>query len=175
MSLRESACIYVIAGVNGGGKSSLAGATIRELGGLYYNPDEVARPGKRVKSCNRTFLGADHLRLLSGRLALPRRSERSSGLKKPSRFRRLCLPASRHRAVRGRVRVLSSGLSSGHPLWTGRAVPTLEETPVHIAGDLSLATVRRARRRCRRLPAAPSVLNSAIGRRRGLHGRNSSR
>ncbi|GMV50424.1 MAG: hypothetical protein OZ918_04075 [Nitrospirales bacterium] len=43
MSLRKSACIYVIAGVNGGGKSSLAGATMREFGGLYYNPDEVAR------------------------------------------------------------------------------------------------------------------------------------
>ncbi|KAA0224181.1 ZTL protein, partial [bacterium] len=33
----------MIAGVNGGGKSSLAGATMREFGGLYYNPDEVAR------------------------------------------------------------------------------------------------------------------------------------
>jgi len=33
----------VLAGVNGAGKSSLAGAAIRELGGHYYNPDEAAR------------------------------------------------------------------------------------------------------------------------------------
>jgi predicted ABC-type ATPase len=35
--------IYVIAGVNGAGKSSIGGATFRELGGDYYNPDEAAR------------------------------------------------------------------------------------------------------------------------------------
>jgi len=34
--------IYVLAGVNGAGKSSLGGAAIRELGGEYYNPDEAA-------------------------------------------------------------------------------------------------------------------------------------
>jgi predicted ABC-type ATPase len=35
--------IYVLAGVNGAGKSSLGGAAIHELGGEYYNPDEAAR------------------------------------------------------------------------------------------------------------------------------------
>ena len=35
--------IYVLAGVNGAGKSSLGGAAIRESGGDYYNPDEAAR------------------------------------------------------------------------------------------------------------------------------------
>jgi len=30
-------------GVNGAGKSSLGGAAVRELGGDYYNPDEIAR------------------------------------------------------------------------------------------------------------------------------------
>jgi predicted ABC-type ATPase len=35
--------IYVLAGVNGGGKSSLGGATFRAFGADYYNPDEVAR------------------------------------------------------------------------------------------------------------------------------------
>lgn len=34
--------IYVIAGVNGAGKSSIGGATFRELGADYYNPDEAA-------------------------------------------------------------------------------------------------------------------------------------
>ena len=29
--------------MNGAGKSSVAGATIREAGGLYYNPDDAAR------------------------------------------------------------------------------------------------------------------------------------
>jgi predicted ABC-type ATPase len=35
--------ITVIAGVNGAGKSSIAGASIRCAGGDYFNPDEVAR------------------------------------------------------------------------------------------------------------------------------------
>jgi predicted ABC-type ATPase len=35
--------IRVLAGVNGAGKSSLVGATIRDRGGEYYNPDEAAR------------------------------------------------------------------------------------------------------------------------------------
>jgi predicted ABC-type ATPase len=35
--------IYVLAGVNGAGKSSVVGATIRDKGGQYFNPDEAAR------------------------------------------------------------------------------------------------------------------------------------
>jgi predicted ABC-type ATPase len=35
--------IYVLTGVNGAGKSSVVGATIRDKGGEYYNPDEAAR------------------------------------------------------------------------------------------------------------------------------------
>ncbi|MCE7869176.1 ZTL protein [bacterium CPR1] len=34
--------IYVLAGVNGAGKSSVAGATFRAAGADYFNPDEVA-------------------------------------------------------------------------------------------------------------------------------------
>lgn len=36
-------CIYVLAGTNGAGKSSLAGAAFRERGAEYFNPDETAR------------------------------------------------------------------------------------------------------------------------------------
>ncbi|MSQ73496.1 MAG: ZTL protein [Betaproteobacteria bacterium] len=35
--------IYVLAGVNGAGKSSIGGAAVRSFGGDYYNPDEAAR------------------------------------------------------------------------------------------------------------------------------------
>ena len=35
--------IYVLAGVNGAGKSSIGGAAFRQNGGDYYNPDEIAR------------------------------------------------------------------------------------------------------------------------------------
>ena len=35
--------LYVLAGVNGAGKSSIGGARIRALGTAYYNPDEAAR------------------------------------------------------------------------------------------------------------------------------------
>lgn len=41
--------IYVLAGVNGAGKSSIAGAAFREWGGEYFNPDEAAR---RLVSAN---------------------------------------------------------------------------------------------------------------------------
>jgi predicted ABC-type ATPase len=40
---RTPAQIHVLAGVNGAGKSSIVGATIRDKGGEYYNPDEAAR------------------------------------------------------------------------------------------------------------------------------------
>jgi predicted ABC-type ATPase len=39
----QPAQIRVLAGVNGAGKSSIIGATIRDKGGEYYNPDEAAR------------------------------------------------------------------------------------------------------------------------------------
>ena len=35
--------LYVLAGVNGAGKSSIGGATIRVSGADYFNPDEAAR------------------------------------------------------------------------------------------------------------------------------------
>jgi predicted ABC-type ATPase len=41
--LSEPPSIYVLAGVNGAGKSSIGGAAFRAHGADYYNPDEVAR------------------------------------------------------------------------------------------------------------------------------------
>jgi len=43
--MAESACasITVLAGTNGAGKSSVAGATLRANGGAYFNPDEAAK------------------------------------------------------------------------------------------------------------------------------------
>jgi predicted ABC-type ATPase len=38
-----AARLYVLAGTNGAGKSSIAGAMVRERGGDYFNPDEAAR------------------------------------------------------------------------------------------------------------------------------------
>lgn len=43
MSVPESPRLYVIAGVNGAGKSSIAGSIFRALGSNYFNPDEAAR------------------------------------------------------------------------------------------------------------------------------------
>lgn len=42
-SLRPSAEITVLAGVNGAGKSSIGGSYLRESGADYFNPDELAR------------------------------------------------------------------------------------------------------------------------------------
>lgn len=40
--------IVVLAGTNGAGKSSVAGAALRQAGGDYFNPDEVARQLRRA-------------------------------------------------------------------------------------------------------------------------------
>ncbi len=40
---RAAPCIYVLAGTNGAGKSSIGGAMIRASGAEYFNPDEAAR------------------------------------------------------------------------------------------------------------------------------------
>jgi len=45
----DTPCIYVLAGTNGAGKSSIAGARFRESGAEYFNPDEAAR---RVLAAN---------------------------------------------------------------------------------------------------------------------------
>jgi predicted ABC-type ATPase len=50
MTTRPAARIYVLAGVNGAGKSSIGGAAFRALGADYYNPDEVARTLLRTKT-----------------------------------------------------------------------------------------------------------------------------
>lgn len=42
MARPDRPCIFVIAGCNGAGKSSLAGAAILEGGGVFFNPDEAA-------------------------------------------------------------------------------------------------------------------------------------
>ena len=43
------ACLYVLAGTNGGGKSSVGGAAIRAHGADYFNPDEATR---RIRAAN---------------------------------------------------------------------------------------------------------------------------
>ncbi len=43
MSASRRPSIHVLAGVNGAGKSSIGGATVRQHGGVYFNPDEAAR------------------------------------------------------------------------------------------------------------------------------------
>lgn len=42
MSLSPAPRLFVLAGTNGAGKSSIGGATIRARGGHYFNPDEAA-------------------------------------------------------------------------------------------------------------------------------------
>lgn len=49
---RSRPSVYVIAGVNGAGKSSVAGETFRQSGADYYNPDEAAR---LLVTANRTL------------------------------------------------------------------------------------------------------------------------
>lgn len=63
--------IYVLAGVNGAGKSSIAGEAIRASGGNWYNPDEIVRavlkqaPHRSQDSVNAEVwaMGLDRLKL----------------------------------------------------------------------------------------------------------------
>ena len=56
--MADTPTIYVLAGTNGAGKSSIAGAAFRAHGADYFNPDEVARrildanPGITVGEAN---------------------------------------------------------------------------------------------------------------------------
>jgi len=43
MAASRPSRIYVLAGVNGAGKSSIGGAAFRSVGADYYNPDQAAR------------------------------------------------------------------------------------------------------------------------------------
>jgi predicted ABC-type ATPase len=45
----DPACIYVLAGTNGAGKSSLGGAVIRAKGADYFNPDGATRRIRSVR------------------------------------------------------------------------------------------------------------------------------
>ena len=48
MAASKPSRIYVLAGVNGAGKSSIGGAAFRSFGADYYNPDEAARTLRAV-------------------------------------------------------------------------------------------------------------------------------
>jgi predicted ABC-type ATPase len=53
---RRTSRIYVLAGTNGAGKSSIAGAMLRETGADYFNPDEAAR---RIRAADPSMTLAD--------------------------------------------------------------------------------------------------------------------
>jgi predicted ABC-type ATPase len=56
MTPPEAPRIYVLAGVNGAGKSSIGGAAFRAFGADYYNPDEAAR---KLIAANRNLSQAE--------------------------------------------------------------------------------------------------------------------
>jgi predicted ABC-type ATPase len=45
----DAPCIFVLAGTNGAGKSSIGGAVIRSMGADYFDPDEASR---RIRSAS---------------------------------------------------------------------------------------------------------------------------
>ena len=55
-SKRQPPCIYVLAGANGAGKSSIGGASFLQHGVEYFNPDEAAR---RILAANPTLTQED--------------------------------------------------------------------------------------------------------------------
>jgi predicted ABC-type ATPase len=71
MALSVPPRIYVLAGVNGAGKSSIGGAAIRAFGGEYFNPDEAARQ-LRATNPKLTQTEANSAAWLQGRRLLER-------------------------------------------------------------------------------------------------------
>lgn len=63
--------IYVLAGVNGAGKSSIGGAAVRAAGGQYYNPDEAAALIRKANP-NLSQTAANGLAWQSGKRLLER-------------------------------------------------------------------------------------------------------
>jgi predicted ABC-type ATPase len=63
--------IFVLAGVNGAGKSSIGGAAIRASGADYYNPDEAARELMATQS-GLTLAEANAVAWQTGRMLLER-------------------------------------------------------------------------------------------------------
>jgi predicted ABC-type ATPase len=67
--LADRPCIFVLAGVNGAGKSSIGGAAFRSSGADYYNPDEAARelmatrPGLNLAEANASAWGIGRMLL----------------------------------------------------------------------------------------------------------------
>lgn len=55
-STSQPPCIYVLAGANGAGKSSIGGAALLQHGVEYFNPDEAAR---RILAANPTIIQED--------------------------------------------------------------------------------------------------------------------
>ncbi len=55
-----SPVIYVLAGVNGSGKSSLLGSLLESRGLSYYNPDEAARKLRELHPAMTPFLANSH-------------------------------------------------------------------------------------------------------------------
>jgi predicted ABC-type ATPase len=55
-SAKRRCCIYVLAGTNGAGKSSVAGAMFRQAGADYFNPDEATA---RILAANPGISSAD--------------------------------------------------------------------------------------------------------------------
>jgi predicted ABC-type ATPase len=71
----RQAAITVIAGTNGAGKSSILGAYLRQRGGEYFNPDEIARQLLEAQpELNQT--GANALAWSAGRNLLEEAIER---------------------------------------------------------------------------------------------------
>lgn len=67
----ETPCIYVLAGTNGAGKSSIAGAAFREHGSDFFNPDEAAKRIRQLQS-KLTTAEANSLAWNQGRRLLER-------------------------------------------------------------------------------------------------------
>ncbi len=69
MAKAATSAIFILAGVNGAGKSSIGGAHLRSLGYDYFNPDEIARRYMKKESAL-SQIDANGRARLTGKLLL---------------------------------------------------------------------------------------------------------
>ena len=74
-------CIYVLAGTNGAGKSSIGGAMFREAGAEYFNPDEAAQHILSTHRTARQTCGSEQCGLAGGKAPAGTRNLRAIGLR----------------------------------------------------------------------------------------------
>ena len=116
---REVPVLYVLAGVNGAGKSSIGGALLRSRSLDYFNPDECAREVRQVtgRSIEQSMVDAGH----EGRRRLEKAIAMRANQASETHLADTAIPALIQAASNRGYRVLVAFYGLSHPRTAPRA------------------------------------------------------